>query len=163
MKTLVLSCLLLISSLGFGQSIRDTAFNVKSLFHVKLANRDRDNMIKDDYILVEIENLTSQDVYFYNISAETRESLPRYVKDNITYIQFGSIIPEDVDGSIEMYRLLPHTKIMCLYIQPNNEEKGLVINYINDTKLISPLKKKYLIKSSDYRINMLSERILVVK
>ncbi|MBS1634441.1 MAG: hypothetical protein JST26_00870 [Bacteroidetes bacterium] len=162
MKTLVFICLSFIPGLVFAQAIRDTAFNVKSLFHVKLSNRDRDNMIKDDYILVELENLTNEDQYFYNISAETRESLPRFEKDNAVYILFGSIIPENMDGTIELYKLQAHAKIMCLYIQPN-EEKGLIINYIDNAAWVSTLKKKYFIKSSDYRIHMLTERILLTK
>jgi hypothetical protein len=141
--------------------IKDTSFTVKGLFKVRLTNQDADQVIRNDYVLVEVQNISGKDIYFFNQVGDSRAGLNDNIKNNnIKYIIFGEPQPDVKLENVELQKVAANDKIVKTYMS-STDEKGITLNYINDGAYVNNDKKKPLIKRSDYMLNLKSQSVLI--
>lgn len=142
------------------QGLKDTSFVVKGLFKVKLTNQDADQVIRNDYLLVEVQNISGHDVYFFNLYGDSRQGLADLIKGNIKYIVFGEPQADEKLSNVELQKLESNGKMVKAYMS-STDEKGVLFNYLKDGSYIFTDKKKTLVKRSDYQSNLQTQPAII--
>lgn len=142
------------------QGPKDTSFVVQSLFKVKLTNQDADQVIRNDYLLVEVQNISGADLYFFNLYGDSRQGLADFVKGNNKYIVFGEQEANEKLDNVELEKLEANGKIIKAYMA-STDEKGILFSYLKDGSYIFTDKKKILIKRNNYKPNLQTQPAMI--
>jgi len=142
------------------QGPKDTSFVVKGLFRVKLTNQDADQVIRNDYLLVEVQNISGHDVYFFNLYGDSRQGLGDLIKGSTKYIIFGELQADEKLANVELQKLEANGKMVKAYMS-STDEKGILFNYLKDGSYIFTDKKKFLVKRGDYQSNLQTQPAMI--
>lgn len=156
----LLACFLLLCACVQAQGPKDTSFVVKDLFKVKLTNQDADQVIRNDYLLVEVQNISGADLYFFNLYGDSRQGLADFIKGNTKYIIFGEPEANDKLDNVELEKLEAGGKIVKAYMT-STDEKGIMFNYLKNGSYIFTDKKKILVKRKDYKPNLQTQPSMI--
>lgn len=155
MKPLLAYFLLLCACLQ-AQGPKDTSYVVKGLFKVKLINQDADQVIRSDYLLVEVQNISGSDIYFFNRYGDSRQGLPDLIKGTTKYIVFGEPAPDEKMTTVELEKLEANGKMVKAYMS-STDEKGIMFNFLKNGRYVAGDKKKSTVTRSDYMSNLQTE------